>query len=52
MVAFGQTNVLEKENVRLKRLVAEHEKRLSSHLSESEQATLVRLLRKILPERR
>lgn len=36
----------------LMRRVAEHEKRLSSHLSETERATLVRLLRKILPERR
>lgn len=37
---------------KLKRLVAQHEKRVARHLSEGEQATLVRLLRKILPERR
>ena len=37
---------------KLKRLVAEHEKRLVRNLSETEQATLVRLLQKIFPEHR
>ena len=37
---------------RLKRLVAEHEQRIKENLSETEQATLVRLMRKILPEHR
>jgi len=37
---------------RLKRLVAEHEQRLKGNLSAAEQATLIRLLRKILPEQR
>lgn len=37
---------------KLKRLVAEHEQRLKENLSEAEQATLVRLIRKILPEHR
>ena len=37
---------------KLKRLVAEHEKRLAQNLSEAEQATLVSLLQKIFPEQR
>ena len=37
---------------KLKKLVAEHEQRLKEDLSEAEQATLIRLLRKILPEQR
>ncbi|MFA6313536.1 MAG: MarR family transcriptional regulator [Sterolibacterium sp.] len=37
---------------KLKRLVAEHEQRIKSNLSEAEQATLIRLMRKILPEHR
>jgi len=37
---------------KLKRLVAEHEQRLKGNLSEAEQATLIRLMRKILPEQR
>lgn len=37
---------------KLKRLVADHEKRLARHLSESEQTTLMRLLQKIFPEQR
>lgn len=37
---------------KLKRLVADHEKRLVSHLSADEQATLVTLLAKVFPDRR
>lgn len=37
---------------KLKRLVADHEKRLARHLSESDQATLTRLLQKIFHEHR
>ena len=37
---------------KLRRLVAEHEKRLARQLTAAEQATLVRLLQKILPEHR
>lgn len=37
---------------KLKRMVAQHERRLAGNLDESEQATLVRLLKKILPEQR
>lgn len=37
---------------RLKRLVTEHEKRLSRHLSAEERDTLVGLLQKIFPEHR
>ncbi len=37
---------------KLKRLVAEHEKRLAANMTADERATLVSLLRKILPERR
>ena len=37
---------------KLKRLVNEHEQRLKGNLSENEQATLIRLMRKILPEHR
>ncbi len=37
---------------KLKRLVADHEKRLAHNFSEAEQATLVRLLQKIFPEHR
>lgn len=37
---------------KLKRLVAEHEQRIKNNLSETEQATLIRLMRKILPEHR
>ena len=37
---------------KLKKLVAEHERRLTDNLSETEQATLIRLIRKILPEHR
>lgn len=37
---------------KLKKLVAEHEQRIKLDLSEPEQATLTRLLRKILPEHR
>ena len=37
---------------RLKRLVAEHEQRIKENLSDAEQATLIRLMRKILPEHR
>lgn len=37
---------------KLKKLVAEHEQRLNENFSDAEQATLIRLLRKILPEHR
>ncbi|MCX7173020.1 MAG: MarR family transcriptional regulator [Proteobacteria bacterium] len=37
---------------KLKKLVAEHEQRIKGNLSEAEQATLIRLMRKILPEHR
>lgn len=37
---------------KLKKLVAEHEQRIKEHLSDAEQATLIRLMRKILPEHR
>lgn len=37
---------------KLKRLVADHERRLVEHLSEDERATLVGLLKKIFPEHR
>jgi DNA-binding MarR family transcriptional regulator len=37
---------------KLKKLVADHEQRLKGNLSNAEQATLIRLMRKILPEHR
>ncbi len=37
---------------KLKRLVTQHERRLAGNLDENEQATLIRLLQKILPEHR
>lgn len=37
---------------KLKRLVGEHEKRLVAGMTDDERATLVRLLQKILPDRR
>lgn len=37
---------------KLKRLVADHERRLVAHLSEDERTTLVHLLKKIFPEQR
>lgn len=37
---------------KLKRLVTQHERRLAANLDENEQATLIRLLQKILPEHR
>jgi DNA-binding MarR family transcriptional regulator len=37
---------------KLKRRVADHEKRLVEHLSEDEQATLVSLMKRIFPEHR
>ncbi|MEK7737743.1 MAG: MarR family transcriptional regulator [Pseudomonadota bacterium] len=37
---------------KLKRLVSQHEQRLASNLDENEQAMLIRLLQKILPEHR
>lgn len=37
---------------KIKRMVAEHEQRIKSNLSDTEQATLIRLMRKILPEHR
>ena len=37
---------------KLKKLVTEHEQRLKGNLSDAEQATLIRLMRKILPEHR